>query len=82
MAVILRSSAMLFIVALLGSTFAHPDNSLREKPDIFLQERAICYEDDTLLSFRYWRIDSEPYCSKLLDIEDITSTLPPATSRT
>ncbi|KAI4263186.1 MAG: hypothetical protein L6R42_001661 [Xanthoria sp. 1 TBL-2021] len=82
MAFVRRSSAALFVAALLGSALAHPEFSPREEADTVLQERAICYYDDTFLSFMYWRVDAEPYCSKLLNIKDVTSTLGPATSRT
>lgn len=71
---------MLFLIALLGSALALPEVSNGKDP--FLRERAVCYEDDTLQSFRYWRVDSEPYCSRLLDVKDLTSTLRPATLRT
>lgn len=73
---------MLIIAALFGSALAVPEISHRNEVDTVLQERGVCFQDDTLLSFEYWRLDSEPYCSSLLGIEDITSTLPPATSRT
>ena len=46
-----------------------------------LFEREICYEDDTLLSFEYWIVDSAPYCKSLLGIVDFTSTIS-QTSRT
>lgn len=39
-----------------------------------IEKRRICYEDDTLQSFRYWIIDSAPYCSSLLGIVDFTTT--------
>ncbi|KAL8771284.1 MAG: hypothetical protein Q9209_003189 [Squamulea sp. 1 TL-2023] len=76
-----RLNAILFL-ALLGSALALPEISLRHEADIFLQDRAVCYDDNTLSSFKYWIVDSEPYCSSLLNIKDITNTLPPATSRT
>ncbi|KAL8658885.1 MAG: hypothetical protein Q9226_000720 [Calogaya cf. arnoldii] len=82
MAFVQRSGASLFVVALLGSALAYPEISRRGEADILLQKRAICYDDDTLLSFKYWRVDAEPYCSSLLNINDLTSTLQPATSRT
>ncbi|CAL8583176.1 hypothetical protein XPA_008809 [Xanthoria parietina] len=87
MAFVQRSSAALFLAAfffaaLLGSAFADPEFSRRGEPDRLLQGRGICYKDDTFLSFQYWRVDAEPYCSKLLNIRDVTSTLGPATSRT
>ena len=82
MAFVQRSGASLFVATLLGSALAYPEISRREEADIFLQERAICFDDDTLLSFKYWRVDAEPYCSSLLNINDLTSTLQPATSRT
>ena len=73
---------MLFIAVLLGLAVAYPEISRRKESGVLLQERAVCYIDDILSSFQYWRRDSEPYCSSLLGIEDVTSTLPPATSRT
>ena len=82
MALIPRLGAIPLVIALLGLAFAHSEFSRHNEADVFLQERAICYDDDTLSSFKYWRVDAEPYCSSLLDIRDITSTLPPAVSRT
>ncbi|KAL8702737.1 MAG: hypothetical protein Q9201_004090 [Fulgogasparrea decipioides] len=82
MALFCPSKTMLLSAALFGLAFAYPELSRPEEADVFLQERGVCYEDDTLLSFEYWRLDSEPYCSSLLGIEDVTSTLLPATSRT
>ncbi|KAI4091664.1 MAG: hypothetical protein LQ339_008076 [Xanthoria mediterranea] len=87
MAFVQRSSAALFLAALflaalLGSALADPEFSRRGEPDSLLQGRGICYDDDTFRSFKYWRVDAEPYCSKLLNIQDVTSTLGPATSRT
>ncbi|KAI4223744.1 MAG: hypothetical protein L6R36_005175 [Xanthoria steineri] len=87
MAFVQRSSAALFLAALcfaalLGSALAHSEFSRRGEPDSLLQGRGICYDDDTFQSFKYWRVDAEPYCSKLLNIQDVTSTLGPATSRT
>lgn len=38
-------------------------------------KRGICYDDDTLQSFKYWIVDSEPYCSSLLDLADFTRTV-------
>ncbi|CAL8578865.1 hypothetical protein XPA_004636 [Xanthoria parietina] len=38
-------------------------------------KRGICYADDTLESFKYWIVDSEPYCSSLLAIADFTRTV-------
>ncbi|KAL9010057.1 MAG: hypothetical protein Q9173_004967 [Seirophora scorigena] len=73
---------MLLLAALLGTALAFPEIARWKRADTPLQQRRVCYDDDTLLSFRYWILDSEPYCSSLLGIEDITSTLPPATSRT
>ncbi|KAL8868602.1 MAG: hypothetical protein Q9174_004881 [Haloplaca sp. 1 TL-2023] len=46
------------------------------------EKRDICYDDDTLQSFKYWIIDSEPYCSSLLGIVDCTETLPLTTRTT
>lgn len=61
---------------------AVPDLSRLKNINLLLQHRAVCLYDDTLLSFQYWIVDSEPYCSSLLGIHDVTKTLPPATSRT
>lgn len=41
-----------------------------------VEKRGICYDDDTLESFKEFIIDSAPYCSSLLGIEDFTSTVP------
>ncbi|KAI4109781.1 MAG: hypothetical protein LQ339_001565, partial [Xanthoria mediterranea] len=38
-------------------------------------KRGICYDDDTLQSFKYWIVDSEPYCSSLLGLADFTRTV-------
>ncbi|KAL8924930.1 MAG: hypothetical protein Q9208_003813 [Pyrenodesmia sp. 3 TL-2023] len=46
-----------------------------------VDKREICYDDDTLLSFKTYILDSAPYCSSLLGIEDFTSTVS-QTSRT
>ncbi|KAL9601888.1 MAG: hypothetical protein Q9219_002241 [cf. Caloplaca sp. 3 TL-2023] len=74
---------MLFLyAALFGTVLSFPEHSYRKKGDGSLQDRAVCYDDDISLSFRKWILDSEPYCSSLLGIEDVTSTLPPGTSRT
>lgn len=78
----LSSILFLYAAALVGIVIALPEVFQWKKTDVLLQEREICYDDDTLLSFRYWIIDSGPYCSSLLKLEDVTSTLPPATSRT
>ncbi|KAL9040409.1 MAG: hypothetical protein Q9180_001924 [Flavoplaca navasiana] len=82
MALIPRLGAIPLVIALLGLAFALPEFSHHQEADVFLQERAVCYDDDTLLSFKYWLVDAEPYCSSLLGIRDIISTLPPAISRT
>ncbi|KAI4187503.1 MAG: hypothetical protein L6R41_002785 [Letrouitia leprolyta] len=47
-----------------------------------IEKRRICYEDDTLQSFRYWIIDSAPYCSSLLGIVDFTTTASQTTRTT
>lgn len=73
---------ILYAAALGGTVVAFPEVSQWKKADVMLQERGTCYDDDTLLSFRDWIVDSEPYCSSLLKLVDVTSTLPPATSRT
>ncbi|KAI4196139.1 MAG: hypothetical protein LQ346_003299 [Caloplaca aetnensis] len=72
---------LLFVALLFTPAIASPEISRWKKANS-VHARDICYDDDTFLSFRYWRQDSEPYCSSLLGIQDITSTLPPATSRT
>ncbi|KAL8922571.1 MAG: hypothetical protein Q9208_005074 [Pyrenodesmia sp. 3 TL-2023] len=72
---------LLFFALLFGPAIAFPEISRWNRANN-LHQREVCYNDDTLESFRYWRQDSEPYCSSLLGIQDITSTLPPATSRT
>lgn len=46
-----------------------------------VDKREVCYDDDTLLSFKTYILDSAPYCSSLLGIEDFTSTVS-QTSRT
>ncbi|KAL8777886.1 MAG: hypothetical protein Q9203_002307 [Teloschistes exilis] len=74
-------STMLVLAALFGLAFAHPEVSRPREADTLLKERGTCFYDDTLLSFQYWRLDSEPYCSSLLGVQDFTSTLPSATSR-
>ncbi|KAI4240129.1 MAG: hypothetical protein LQ352_007709 [Teloschistes flavicans] len=74
--------AMLVLAALLGSAFAYPERSRPRAADTLLQERRLCYYDDILLSFVHWSVDSVPICSSLLGIQDLTSTLPSATSRT
>lgn len=78
----LLSIWFLYAAGFLGVVIALPEVSQWRKANVMLQEREICYNDDTLQSFRYWIIDSEPYCSSLLKLEDVTSTQPPATSRT
>lgn len=40
-----------------------------------VDKRGICYDDDTYESFKYWIVDSEPYCSSLLGLSDITRTV-------
>lgn len=74
-------STVLVLAALFGLAFAHPEVSRSREADTLLKERGTCFYDDTLLSFQYWRLDSEPYCSSLLGVQDFTSTLPSATSR-
>ncbi|KAL8933638.1 MAG: hypothetical protein Q9211_005668 [Gyalolechia sp. 1 TL-2023] len=78
----LRKVLCLYAAALVGTVAAFPEISRRHKADAMLRERGVCYDDDTLLSLRYWIVDSEPYCSSLLKVEDVTSILPPATLRT
>ncbi|KAL9582521.1 MAG: hypothetical protein Q9212_003245 [Teloschistes hypoglaucus] len=73
---------MLVLAALFGLAFAYPENARPREADSRLEERGPCYFDDYLESFKYWRLDSEPYCSSLLGVQDLTSTLPSATSRT
>ncbi|KAL8696849.1 MAG: hypothetical protein Q9201_007445, partial [Fulgogasparrea decipioides] len=46
-----------------------------------IDKRGVCYDDDTYESFKYWIVDSAPYCSSLLGIVDFTSTVS-QTSRT
>lgn len=41
-----------------------------------VDKRDICIEDDTLISFQHWIVDSAGYCSSLLSIVDFTQTLP------
>ncbi|KAL8887374.1 MAG: hypothetical protein Q9215_005036 [Flavoplaca cf. flavocitrina] len=60
MALIPRLGAIPLVIALLGLAFAHSEFSRRHEADVFLRERAICYDDDTLSSFKYWRVDAEP----------------------
>lgn len=40
-----------------------------------IDKRGVCYDDDTYESFKYWIVDSEPYCKSLLGIVDVTSTV-------
>lgn len=40
-----------------------------------VDKRGICYDDDTYQSFKYWIIDSAPYCSSLLGLSDFTRTV-------
>ncbi|KAL8757152.1 MAG: hypothetical protein Q9199_002418 [Rusavskia elegans] len=40
-----------------------------------VDKRGICYDDDTYESFKYWIVDSAPYCSSLLGLSDITRTV-------
>ena len=68
-------------LALCNSVVGRPGVSRPRNLLNVLEPRKICYEDDTLLSFQYWIIDSEPYCSSLLGIVDTTETST-ATSRT
>ena len=46
-----------------------------------VEKRGICYNDDTLESFKEFIVDAAPYCSSLLSIVDFTSTVS-ATTRT
>ncbi|KAL8772371.1 MAG: hypothetical protein Q9194_004623 [Teloschistes cf. exilis] len=47
----------------------------RRLEDLIQNKRGICYDDDTLESFKYWIVDSAPYCSSLLSIVDFTQTV-------
>ncbi|KAL9639183.1 MAG: hypothetical protein Q9204_001219 [Flavoplaca sp. TL-2023a] len=40
-----------------------------------VDKRGICYDDDTYESFKYWIVDSAPYCSSLLGLSDFTRTV-------
>ena len=56
--------------------------SLASPPHNAYQRREICYANDVLLSFQEWRDDSVPYCSALLNIQDVTTFVGPAVSHT
>ena len=64
-----------FLSFFLGTSWAFPGLN-------FLLPRAICYEDDVLLSFQTWEPDSVPYCSSLLGISDHTTFVGPTKSYT
>ncbi|KAL9610951.1 MAG: hypothetical protein Q9167_004361 [Letrouitia subvulpina] len=70
------------LLAVFSQASAVPELSKLKNVNPLLQHREVCLYDDTLLSFQYWIVDSKPYCSSLLGIQDVTGTLPPATSRT
>ncbi|KAL8967773.1 MAG: hypothetical protein Q9197_005244 [Variospora fuerteventurae] len=66
---------------LCGTVFSLPNQHGVANRDIFqrggdIEKRRLCFNDDTLLSFKYWILDAEPYCSSLLGIQDFTTTVP------
>ncbi|KAL8650633.1 MAG: hypothetical protein Q9210_003719, partial [Variospora velana] len=66
---------------LCGTVFSLPNQHGVEVRDLFqrggdIEKRRLCFDDDTLLSFKYWILDAEPYCSLLLGIQDFTTTVP------
>lgn len=70
------------VLTVFSQASAVPELSRLKNVNPLHQPREICLYDDTLLPFRYWIVDSEPYCSSLLGIHDVTQSLPLATSRT
>ncbi|KAL8988024.1 MAG: hypothetical protein Q9177_002844, partial [Variospora cf. flavescens] len=66
---------------LCGTVFSLPNQHAVAVRDIFqrggdIEKRRLCFDDDTLQSFKYWILDAEPYCSSLLGIQDFTTTVP------
>ncbi|KAL9019437.1 MAG: hypothetical protein Q9185_003329 [Variospora sp. 1 TL-2023] len=66
---------------LCGTVFSLPNQHGVTNRDIFqrggdIEKRRLCFDDDTLQSFKYWILDAEPYCSSLLGIQDFTTTVP------
>ena len=47
-----------------------------------LEQRQVCYDTDTLLSFKEYSDDSVPYCSSILSISDSTTLVGPTKSHT
>lgn len=65
------------VVSFLCTTvFSRPNQPGVEGRDLVIEKRRLCFNDDTLESFKYWILDSEPYCSSLLGIEVFTATVP------
>ncbi|KAL9011640.1 MAG: hypothetical protein Q9173_003539, partial [Seirophora scorigena] len=78
---LLFSVRALVVSFLCTTVFSWPNQPRVEGRDLVQREdgikkRRLCFDDDTLLSFKYWILDSEPYCSSLLGIEDVTATVP------
>ncbi|KAL8998366.1 MAG: hypothetical protein Q9169_002579 [Polycauliona sp. 2 TL-2023] len=78
----LSLSVQALVLSSLWSTVFGREHQLRAKrlEDVIEQEqsvdkRGICYDDDTYESFKYWIVDSAPYCSSLLGLVDNTRTV-------
>ncbi len=69
----------LVILLLCSAVFSLPNQPKAKRIELAgaqdVDKREICYDDDTLLSFKQYILDSAPYCSSLLSIEDFTSTV-------
>lgn len=81
----LFSVEALVLLSLCSAVFSLPNQPRARRIELKgaqdVDKRDICYDDDTFLSFKTYILDSAPYCSSLLGIEDFTSTVL-STSRT
>lgn len=74
---LLSFAVQAFVLSLLCPAVLSRERQSRPRrlEDLIQNKRGICYDDDTLESFKYWIVDSVPYCSSLLNIVDFTQTV-------
>ena len=70
------------IVILISSALASTEELPSRRLEREIEVRQACYDDDTLMSFKYWSEDSVPYCSSLLSLQDRTDYADAVTSTT
>ena len=74
--------ALIASFVLTSGTFAYFDTSFQPAFGSDLNSRQACIDNDVLHLFRQSTLESVPYCSSLLGIQDHTHTIDVATSKT